>query len=273
MQSVSTCSRSSDLEPLLRVEARVVQQRRRAAQPRGDEDVARRLRPARGGGAPRQPPGARREPVLGLDALAGEVALPVQHRLRLAGGAGGEGHEARVLGLELDRRMRRGRGELGAGDEQDVRVGRRLAQHAGVALVADDQPRARDVEPRPQVGGAQLLGARERDRADAEAREHRQHPLRAVADERHHDVAAADAACHQGARRARRRLGDLAEAPLAARAVAAERDERPRGRRRGVDDVAREVHRAADPRQNGVRPRWRRPYIRPMLRERDRSDP
>ena len=47
-----------DLEPLVGIEARVVQQRGRAPQPRGDEDVARRLRPARGGRAPRQPLGA-----------------------------------------------------------------------------------------------------------------------------------------------------------------------------------------------------------------------
>ena len=48
-------------------------------------------------------PGARREPVLGLDVLAREVALAVQDRLRLARGPAGEGDQARVVGLELGR--------------------------------------------------------------------------------------------------------------------------------------------------------------------------
>ena len=91
------------LEPLVRVEARVVQQRGGAPQPRGDEHVARGLRPARGGRAPRQAVGRGREPVLGLHVLAGQVALAVQHRLRLARRAAREGDEARVLVAELDR--------------------------------------------------------------------------------------------------------------------------------------------------------------------------
>ena len=138
------------------------------------------------------------------------------------------------------------------GHEQHVGVRRRLAEHAGVALVAHDQARTRHVDPRAQVGGTQLLGARERDRADAEAGQHRQHPLRAVAHERHHDLAPADPARGQRARRPRRCVGDLPEAPLAARAVAGERDERPRRRGRGVHHIAREVHTAPDPRHNGV---------------------
>src|SRR5215218_3967906 len=58
------------LQPLVRIEARVVQQRGRALQPWGDERVARRLRPARGRGAPHEVALARREPVPGLQPLA-----------------------------------------------------------------------------------------------------------------------------------------------------------------------------------------------------------
>ena len=76
-----------DVEPLLGVEAGVVQQRRGAHQPGGDEHVAGGLRPARRGGAPGQVAVAGAEPVLGLDPLAGQVALAVADRLRLAGGA------------------------------------------------------------------------------------------------------------------------------------------------------------------------------------------
>ena len=255
MQSVSTLLAREQLEPLVRVEARVVQQRGRAAQPRGDEDVAGRLRPARGGGAPRQPPGSRREPVLGLDALAGEVALAVQDGLRLARGAGGEGDEARVLGLELDRRVRLGGGQLRAGDEQDVgvrapprRARRRCARRTRSAAGA--RPSSRDA----QVGRAQLLGARQHDRADAEAGQHRQHPLGPVADQRQHDVAA---------RRRRAPPGRPPRAPTpprpprssircASRRAPSATSARADGRR-GVDDVpARSSLARADPRHNGV---------------------
>src|SRR5215212_3458731 len=66
---------SEKAEPLVRVEAAVVQQRRRAAQPGRDEHVSGRLGPAAGGRAPGELAGARAEPVLGLHALAGQVAL------------------------------------------------------------------------------------------------------------------------------------------------------------------------------------------------------
>ena len=97
MQSTSTRSRSSELEALGGVEARVVQQRGGAADPRRDEDVARRLRPAARGRAPDEVAGARVEPVLGLHALAGQVALGVEDRLRLAGRAARERDQARVV--------------------------------------------------------------------------------------------------------------------------------------------------------------------------------
>ena len=94
------------LEPLLRVEAGVVEQRGGAAQPGGEEGVARRERPAAGRGAPAQVALPRAEPVLGLHALPGQVAVAVADRLGLAGGAGGEDDQRRVAGVHL----RRGRG-------------------------------------------------------------------------------------------------------------------------------------------------------------------
>ena len=94
------------LEPLVRVEARVVQQRRRAAQPRRHEHVAGRLRPARRRRAPDQVAGAGVEPVPRLQHLPGQVALAVEDRLRLARGAGRERDQARVVGLELGVRRR-----------------------------------------------------------------------------------------------------------------------------------------------------------------------
>ena len=123
MQSTFTPSRSATVEPLLGVEAGVVQERRGAHQPGRDEHVAGRLRPAGGGGAPREVAVARAEPVLGLDALAGQVALAVADRLRLARGARGEGDQRRVVGREVGGGGRRRVVERLVGDRQQ-RAGR-----------------------------------------------------------------------------------------------------------------------------------------------------
>ena len=104
MQRTRPRSRSRTSRRSCGVEAGVVQQRGGAADPRRDEDVAGRLAPAAGRRAPDELAGAGVEPVLGLDALAGEVALGVDDGLGLARGAAGERDEARVLGVELDRR-------------------------------------------------------------------------------------------------------------------------------------------------------------------------
>ena len=138
--------------------------------------------------------------------------------------------------------FRLGGGQLGAGHDQHVRVRRRLAQHAEVALVAHDQPRLRNRQPGAQVRRAQLLGAGKRDGAEPEAGEHRQHPFGSVADQRHHHVPARHPAGRERARRAGGGAGDLAEAPLRSRAAAAQGDERPPRGRGGVDHVASEVH-------------------------------
>ena len=209
------------------------------ADPRRDEDVAGRLAPAAGRRAPHELAGAGVEPVLGLDVLAGEVALGVDDGLRLARGPAREGDEARVLGVELDRRRRGGgRVQRLVGDREHRAVRPGGVELGAVALVADDRRRPRDVEAQPQVAGAQLLGAGQDDRADAEARDHRQHPLRAVADQRQDDVAAPRRRARASApASARGALGDLAERPLAPAAVAVELDEREarrdRRRRRG----------------------------------------
>ena len=142
------------LEPLLRIEAGVVQERRGAHEPRGDEHVARRLRPPGGGGAPREVAIARAEPVLRLHALAGQVALPVADRLRLAGGAGGEGDQRRILGREVGGGGGRRLVDRLVGDRQQRAGEAGVADGVGVALVGDHDARLDEVHPRAQVLGA-----------------------------------------------------------------------------------------------------------------------
>ena len=123
------------LEPVVGIEARVDEHRRRAAEPRRDEDVARRLRPPGSGRAPDQlaRPGA--EPLLGLESLGAEVALRVHRRPRLAGGPRGEHDQRRVARIEVGDRGRRllravlveRLGQLGEGHVRDSRRGARRA--------------------------------------------------------------------------------------------------------------------------------------------------
>ena len=100
-------SRSSEVEPLRRVEAAVVDDRGGAGQPGGEEDVAGRLRPAGRGRAPGELAGPRAEPVGRLDRLAEQVAVGVDDAARVAGRAGGEDDQRRVLGVHLLDRGRR----------------------------------------------------------------------------------------------------------------------------------------------------------------------
>ena len=251
----------------MRVEARVVQQRGGAAQPRGDEHVARRLRPARGGRAPDEV--ARRaapSQCSACSALAGEVALAVQHRLRLA-----RVPEVKVIrhgssGVELDRGRRRrrrsarrpGRRSTSGRPSRPRRARRRCARRTTTS-----RGRA-TVEPQRAGPSARSCSVQGSTTAPmAEAGDHRQHPLGPVADQRHHDVAAA----RRRARRARPParadgVGDLAEASTRARAPSrpSSTSARAAGRRR-VDDVAGEVH-PREPRQHGAgrssaRVQWR----------------
>ena len=202
------------LEPLVRVEASVVQQRRRAAQPRRDERVAGGLRPARRRGAPHELAGTGVEPVLGLRPLAGQVALPVEHGLGLARGAGRERDQARVVRCELRRRRSVAGGPFAprAPDRRPVPAG--LAQHAGVALVGHDDPRSHGLEARSQVLRAQLLGAGQHDVALVEAGDHGEHPFGLVPEQREHHIAAPEFALRQVRGERPRRVRDLTHRPF-----------------------------------------------------------
>ena len=151
MQSTSTRSRA-------RISSRSCGSKRascssaaRAAQPRRDEDVAGRLRPAARRRAPDEL--ARRaasSQCSACSALAGEVALAVQRPPSARPRAGGEGDQARVLGRRARRRAAASRGgQLRARDDAARRaVRRRRAELAAVALVARRSARGlRDVEP------------------------------------------------------------------------------------------------------------------------------
>ena len=122
---------------------------------------------------------------------------------------GGLGGEQRLVGHEHDASHRAGRLELCA-----------------VALVGDTSDGPAAARRRREVLGAQLLGAGQHDRAEAKAGAHRQDPLGAVADERHHDVAPAArrAAFSAPARRALRSAISR-ERPLTPLAVARELDQ------------------------------------------------
>jgi hypothetical protein len=230
------------IEPLGRVETGVVEERRGAAHPGGHEGVARRQRPAAGRGAPAQVARLSAVPVLGLHLLAGEVAGAVADRLGLAGGARREHDQRRLIGLELSRRRRLRLEQALVGDDQHWPVEAGLVDQPGVALVGHEGARTDPVDARPQVGRAQLLGARLGDRPQPPAGEHRVDPLGAVADQRHHDVSTAHAARRQGAGQARRAVGRLAEGDLPSLAVARHGHQRqPPGIGR-VHDLPREVH-------------------------------
>ena len=99
----------------MRVEARVVQQRRGAAQPGAMNALRADFDQPEAAVHQTSSPGARVEPVLGLEPLAAEVALAVQHRLGLAGRARRERDQARVVGRELGRRRRLAPRQLGPG--------------------------------------------------------------------------------------------------------------------------------------------------------------
>ena len=132
--------------------------------------------------------------------------------------------EERLVG-HREHRARRFRGlELGA-----------------VSLVGDDERGIRHLQAQREIVRAQLLGAREHDGAKAKARHHREHPLGPVADERHHDVATADAARRERRGEPRGALAHLPEGPVPARAVTRQLHDRAlRGGGR-VEHVAREV--------------------------------
>ena len=192
--------------------------------------------------------------MLGLQFLAGEVALRVDDTARLAGRARGEDDRRRVGGGEVGQR---GGGLLvqvlveDAGEVVHVHVGDAVGQLGQVARLADAQLRARRPRPQLEVLAAQLRVAGQGDGAHPPAGEHRQHPLRAAADQRHDHVAALDAAGGEGAREAGRAGEELAEVVDPARAVGGDLDQRRARRREAFDHVLDEVHGAAVCRMRG----------------------
>ena len=239
MQSTPTRSRSSSSRRSAGSK-RDVEKGGRAPQPGCDEDIAGRLRPAARGGAPDQLPGRRVEPLLGLQTLAGQIALRMHDTAGLAGGAAGECDQTRLIRIEIDRRGGLCGEQARVGDAQDG-AGQAL-ELSQVALVGDDQSGLRKTDSQLEVLRAELLGAGQDDGTDAKAGDHRQDPLGAVSDQGHDDIAALYSTCLQRSCQACRAIGDLAEAPLAPGAVACQLDEGKALGRCGVDDLSGEVH-------------------------------
>ena len=249
--------RLGQVEPLGGVEAPGVDRRRGAGQPGGEEDVAGRLRPARRGRTPDQLAGARGEPVLGLGALPVQVAVGVDDAPRLAGRAGGEDDQRRVLGAHLLDRGGRLLGAVLVEHRGDIlqRHRRYAVRQLGEQLrFADAERRRRGAHPQLEVVAAQLRAAGQGDRAHAPAGEQRQRPLDPVAEQRHHHVAAPHPARREGAGEPGRASDQLTEVPVPPLARGVDRDDpQPRGRRalHQLDEVhARQVCRmSADIRQ------------------------
>ncbi len=180
-------------------------------------------------------------------------------RLRLAGGAAREGDQAGILRRELDRGGRLGGEQRLVGHVED----RRGTGPGGVALdsrrrhgfaswAASSSPRLRSsatisagratLQAQAQVLGAQLLGARQHDGADAKARDHRKAPTRggcrSASSRRRRGARRAPAAHRPSAPNARRPRRSSTRAA----AVARELDERAVVGGGALEDVAREVH-------------------------------
>ena len=164
-----------------RVEALVLQQRGRAAEPRRDEASCgpTSTSPAPPSTTPARP-AARPSTRVACSVLPGDVTLAVRHQLGLAARAGGEQHERRVERLEFGERRRR----PAAGQQRLVRdraapgtpvraastTARLRASHTTSAGRARSQPQ-RDVL------GPQLLAARQRRRAEPQPGQDREHVL------------------------------------------------------------------------------------------------
>ena len=235
------------LQPLGGVEAGVVDHRRGPAEPGGDEDVARRLRPAaspsctrpaRPRGAPSQCSAWARWP--------GQVALGVQGAARLAGRPRGEDDQRAVLGVEVGRLGRRLLRALLVDHRGDV--GHRHRRHAVREARRAAPPRRRRAPAfaartrSSRSCAAKLRVAGQRDRAHPPAGEHREHPLDPVADQGHHHVAAAHPARRERAREPGAARDQLAEGPDPPLAVARDRHQgRLRGRE-ALQHVLDEVH-------------------------------
>ena len=116
-----------------------------------------------------------------------------------------------------------------------------------------------EVHARAQVLGAQLLGAGQGHRPDPEARDHRQHPLRAVPDHGHHHVAAGHPLAHQVPPEPASQGLYLAEAEHASGAVPPDCDKRRIPLWNGLYDGVYEVHRGGRVGAEGRPGRFRAP--------------
>ena len=204
-------------------------------------DVARRLRPPAGGGAPHQValPGA--EPVLGLHRLAAEVALAVADRLGGARRAGGEHDQGGVVGAQFGG----GRGRRG----EQALVGHHSRGPANpaartVSAFRSSASTRRRAPPRPSArAGRAARSCSVQGRATAPMR--KQASMASTHSGRlpttvmttspgRHPVA------HQSARQTGRAVGDLAErelGPRPSRSALRARSGRDRRRRRRRGEV------------------------------------
>jgi hypothetical protein len=129
-----------------------------------------------------------------------------------------------------------------------VDVRKRLLELVHVASGRQDERRPRGADPEREVLRAQLLGARQRDRAQPPRAQQREHPLGAGAHQRHHHVAAAEAEARQAGRGRGGLGGHFSEGERAHRAVRAHGAQRLVGgslAREALDHVAREVESGA----------------------------
>ena len=166
-------------------------------------------------------PGPRAEPVLGLHALPAQVAVAVADRLRLAGGAGGEDDQRRVVGREVARPRAGSCVESRSSGTASTGPSKPLARHeVEVALVRHHRraarPRPCARAGRPAAAARCTAGPRRRCRQQASIA---YDPLGPVADQRHHHVAGA----RPRARRARPPSARSGRPPRRSRSRAARR--------------------------------------------------
>ena len=166
-----------------------------------------------------------------------QVALSVQHRLRLARGAARERDQAGVCRRQLDRRGGLGREQGLVGHEQHrdcicirAHPRKRRLQLGAVALVGEDQRGLRHASRRRR-SFARSCSVHGSTTAPMRKQAHiAMHPLGAVADQRHHHIAPgrsrAPAACRPDARCARspRRMSTRAASRRCASSTSASPD-------------------------------------------------
>ena len=205
---------ADDVESRRRVEALIHEQGRSPAEPRCDEGVSRRLRPSRCRRAPGQVAGPRSEPVFGLELLAGQVALRMDHPRRLAGRPGSEDDQGRVVRIEPGAAGRCGLVEVlveGPGEVVHVEVIDPSGQVAQVLRFTDRQCRIRRGHPCCQVARGQLRVAGKGHGAHPEAGQHRDHPFDPVSDQDQDRVAPPHSFCQHHPGKAEAACEEVAE--------------------------------------------------------------